>query len=180
MKMYFQSLLLTLLLSFVVACSNQDINAYKANKPEFDMRHFFNGSLEAHGIVKDFGGEVIRTFQADLTATWQQDQLTLDEQFIFDDGERQTRIWQITATQLGQYRGTASDVIGEAIGESAGNALHWRYTMDLQVDEDTYRVDFDDWIYQVSENVVINQTDINKWGMKVGEVVLVITKVAND
>jgi len=31
---------------------------------------FFDGALTAHGIVKDRGGRVMRTFNADINAYW--------------------------------------------------------------------------------------------------------------
>ena len=64
----------------------------------------------------------------------------------------------------------------QASGVSAGNALNWKYAMVLNVDDSEYNVEFDDWIYQISDSVVINQTEIYKWGIQVGEVVLVIRK----
>ena len=43
-----------------------------------------------------------------------------------------------------RYEGRADDVAGTAIGEVAGNALHWRYTLALPVGDDVYHVQFDD------------------------------------
>ncbi|MDD9156341.1 DUF3833 domain-containing protein [Aliivibrio sp. S4TY2] len=160
----------------LLGCSSQDINDYADNKPVFSMTSFFQGDLKAEGIVKGFNGRVIRTFTADLQASWNDKTLTLDEQFLFSDGEKQNRTWVIQEIGENSYTGTANDIPEQASGVSAGNALNWKYAMVLNVDDSEYNVEFDDWIYQISDNVVINQTVIYKWGVQVGEVVLVIRK----
>lgn len=160
----------------LVGCSSQDINDYAGTSPEFSMKAFFQDDLKAEGIVKDFNGTVVRTFTVDLQANWNGDTLTLDEQFLFNDGEEQERTWVIQDLGDNSYTGTASDILDTAYGKSAGNALNWKYSMILKVDDSEYEVEFDDWIYQISDNVVINQTEIYKWGIQVGEVVLVIRK----
>lgn len=160
----------------LVGCSSQDINDYAGTSPEFSMKAFFQDDLKAEGIVKDFNGTVVRTFTVDLQANWNGDTLTLDEQFLFNDGEEQERTWVIQDLANNSYTGTASDILDTAYGKSAGNALNWKYSMILKVDDSEYEVEFDDWIYQISDSVVINQTEIYKWGIQVGEVVLVIRK----
>ena len=160
----------------LVGCSSQDINDYAGTSPEFSMKAFFQDDLKAEGIVKDFNGTVVRTFTVDLQANWNGDTLTLDEQFLFNDGEEQERTWVIQDLGDNSYTGTASDILDTAYGKSAGNALNWKYSMILKVDDSEYEVEFDDWIYQISDSVVINQTEIYKWGIQVGEVVLVIRK----
>ena len=160
----------------LVGCSSQDINDYAGTSPEFSMKAFFQDDLKAEGIVKDFNGTVVRTFTVDLQANWNGDTLTLDEQFLFNDGEEQELTWVIQDLGNNSYTGTASDILDTAYGKSAGNALNWKYSMILKVDDSEYEVEFDDWIYQISDSVVINQTEIYKWGIQVGEVVLVIRK----
>jgi hypothetical protein len=166
-------LLSTLLL---VACSKQNLSDYRTQENTFDVKTFFNGPLQAKGIVLDRSGVVTRRFTVDMVGTWQNNQGTLAEWFVFDDGEKTERTWIINKRENGVYSGTAGDIVGEAKGESAGFALHWDYQLDLKVDESIYRVTFDDWLYQIDEQVVINRSYIKKWGFNVGEVILVISK----
>jgi hypothetical protein len=172
MKIY-TVILSTLML---VACSSQQVDDYAEQGPALLVESYFDGPLQAQGLVLDRGGKVTRRFVVEMIGTWQGDQGTLEEWFVFDDGEKTTRTWIINKLSDGNYSGTAGDIVGEAIGESDGFALHWDYQLDLDVDGDTYRVTFDDWLYQVDENVVINRSYIKKWGFTVGEVILVITK----
>jgi len=78
----------------------------------------------------------------------------------------------LVETSPGRYIGTADDVIGEAIGESAGNALNWAYTLALPVDQSIYHVQFDDWMYLVTPKVMINKAKMSKLGINLGEVTL--------
>jgi hypothetical protein len=56
-------------------------------------------------------------------------------------------VWTITRVDASRYVGRADDVVGEAQGEAAGNALRWRYVLALPVDGRVWNVDFDDWMY---------------------------------
>jgi hypothetical protein len=169
-------LLVTLLSLILVACSKQNLSDYKNSSPEFDVKTFFNGPLQAKGVVIDRAGVVTRRFSVEMIGSWDNNQGQLAEWFVFDDGERSERIWTINKLQDGRYTGTAGDIVGEAQGESAGFALHWDYQLDLAVDGNIYRVTFDDWLYQIDDKVVINRSYIKKWGVTVGEVILVISK----
>jgi hypothetical protein len=78
----------------------------------------------------------------------------------------------------GRYEGKASDVIGQAQGDSSGNALQWKYHLALPVDEQTWDVEFEDWMYQIDDQVVLNKAKMSKWGIYLGEVTLSFTKSA--
>lgn len=168
-------LLILLGLKFIASCST-DISEYKDNMPTLSLEKFFNGKLTASGIVEDYSSKVIRTFNVTMDASWNGNQGIIDENFIFSDGEIQKRIWQITAKGDGVYHGTASDIIGVAIGKAEGNALRWQYDMLLNTDGKTYRVEFDDWMFLVNDNTIINRSEIIKFGITVGKVLLVIQK----
>ena len=161
---------------FLTGCSGQSIDDYKSHSDTFDVQSFFNGPLKAHGVVLNHAGVVQRRFSVKMQGTWSDNEGKLEEWFIFDDGEKTTRTWIINKLGNGQYSGTAQDIHGQAVGEAAGFALHWDYQLDIKVEESSYRVTFDDWLYQVSSDTVINRSYIKKWGINVGEVILVINK----
>ncbi|NRD74256.1 DUF3833 domain-containing protein [Shewanella sp. VB17] len=165
--------LLTLLLS---ACSTATLDDYEATTPELHLDHFFNGELVAYGIVFDRSGKMLRRFKADIDAQWEGKLGTISEQFVFNDGERTTRVWQLTKENDHQYIGEAGDVIGIAEGETRGSVLFWRYDMDINVDGVNYQVTLDDWMYLFDEKRLFNKTDITKFGIKVGEIILYIEK----
>lgn len=160
----------------LAACSGNQLSAYKNTTPELSLKRFFVGELTAAGVVENFSGQVIRKFNVTMQANWQADELTLKEWFTYDDGEKQLRTWVIQDLGNGRYSGTAEDILGEATGQAMGSALQWQYDMNLVVDGSEYQVSFDDWMYLVNENTIINRSDINKFGIKVASVLLVIQK----
>ena len=68
------------------------------------------------------------------------------------------------------------DVVGEAAGESAGNALRWGYTLALPVDGRIWHVQFDDWMFLMDGHTMINKAQMSKFGIRLGEVTLSFTK----
>jgi hypothetical protein len=67
--------------------------------------------------------------------------------------------------------------VGEATGESQGFAFNWRYTLAIEVDGTTWDIDLNDWIYQLDDSRLINQTEMTKWGFNVGQITLIIEKI---
>ena len=159
------------------ACSlNPNLELYKNERPVFDLQKYFNGKINAWGVFQNRSGEVVKRFTVVINAQWQGDVGTLDEDFTYSDGTKQKRIWTIRKLANNQYVGTAADVIGEAKGRSSGNALFWSYTLALPVDEKIVHVQFNDWMYQIDDQVVLNRAVMSKWGFKLGEVFLSFKK----
>ena len=145
---------------------------YAAEKPVLDLKQYFNGQLVAHGIFTDRAGKVARRFTVQMTGTWTGNQGTLDEHFTYSDGKTERRVWRITDEGGGRYTGRADDVVGTAEGRAAGNALNWRYTLNLPVDGKTYEVQFDDWMYLMDNRVMLNKAAMSKFGIHLGDVTL--------
>ncbi|MBI5257126.1 MAG: DUF3833 domain-containing protein [Burkholderiales bacterium] len=156
----------------LAGCAAPQPADYAAATPRLDLRQYLNGALVAHGIVTDRSGKVLQRFTVDLQGRWQGNEGVLEEKFAYADGRREQRIWRLTALPDGRYTGRADDVLGEAQGQAAGNALNWRYTLKLPVDGQVYEVQFDDWMFLVDEQVMLNRAVMSKFGIRVGEVLL--------
>ncbi len=175
MTMTLRSLLAPALLATacLAGCASAPVPAdYAAEKPVLDLRQYFNGELVAHGLFTDRAGKVVRRFVVELTGTWKGREGTLDERFTYSDGKTQRRVWHLTDEGNGRWTGRADDVVGVAEGRSAGNALNWRYTLSLPVDDKVYEVQFDDWMYQMDDRVMLNKAAMSKFGFGLGEVTL--------
>jgi hypothetical protein len=165
--------------ALAVGCSSIDPQVYKAEKPALDLKQYFNGTLTGHGMFMDRSGQVQRRFVVTIKAGWQGDTGTLDEEFVWSDGERQKRVWTLrpVAGQPGRWSGTAADIKGEASGTVAGNALNWTYTLLLKTaDGKHYDIDFDDWMFLVDGKVMLNRAVMTFWGFRVGEVLISFTR----
>jgi hypothetical protein len=174
---FFSKWLSVCLIAFVLfGCSSPSVTQYANEKPNLDLSEYFNGTIDAYGIFTDRSGEVKKRFTVLLVAQWKvidgKKVGTLDESFEYSDGTKQKRIWTLTETAPGKYIGRADDVVGDALGESAGNALNWTYTLALPVDGTIYHVQFNDWMYLVTPKVMLNKAKMSKFGIDLGEVTL--------
>jgi hypothetical protein len=174
-----RAIVLVVIVGALMACSNVKVTDYTDNKPLLDVEQFFNGNLTAHGVVKDRGGRVIRHFNASIAATWADGVGTLVEDFVFDDGETQRRIWTLKPDDQGRYTGTAGDVVGEAKLQRAGNSLFLDYVLRLPYQGSEVDVHVDDRMYLVSPDILINESVMSKFGWRVGNLVLVIARQPN-
>lgn len=166
-----------LLCSIAIAgCAAPQVSDYAGQKPAFDFRNYFDGTVMAHGMVSDRSGRVMRRFVVTMKCNWVGDDGTLDEEFVYDDGERQHRLWRVKMLPGERFVGTADDVVGEAQGEGAGSAFNWRYTLKLPVDGSVYEVQFDDWMHRIDERVVLNKAVLSKFGVRVGDITLAFTR----
>ncbi len=156
----------------LLGCAGPAPQVYQSEKPVLDLRTYFDGPVDAWGYFRDRSGKVVKRFKVEMQGSWNGDVGTLDEHFTYADGTTQRRVWTITRVDAHTYRGPAAEVVGEAQGEAYGNALRWRYVLELPVDGKTYRVDFDDWMYLMDDRVMLNQSVMSKFGVRLGEVVL--------
>ena len=158
---------------FVSGCATQNIQTYQNATPTLDMHEFFSGQIDGWGMFQGRNGEVKKRFTVDIDATHEGDDvIVLNEKFAWADGTKSQRIWRLIRQANGQWKGTAGDVIGEAIGDVAGNTLHWKYVLELPVDDKTYQVNLDDWMYLISKDVMLNRSVMSKYGVEVGSVTL--------
>jgi hypothetical protein len=163
-------------LCMLTACSTTDVSLYAQEKPALDLKQYFNGTVDAWGMFQDRSGKVVKRFKVVIQCNWKDDTGTLDEDFTYSDGTTQKRIWTIRKNTNGQYIGTAADVVGEAIGITAGNALPWKYVLALPVGEKVYNVSFEDWMFLMDDKVMLNRAEMSKFGFKLGEVTLSFSK----
>lgn len=167
--------LLALCLLALAACSSVDINDFRNEKPVLDLKRYFDGTIDAWGIVRNRDGTISQRFTVLILASWQGDTGTLDESFIYSDGRTQKRVWTLTK-QGDRYIGRAADVVGEAIGETAGNAFRFRYVLDFPRGDGTVHLDVDDWMYLMDERTMLNRSSISKLGFEVAQVTLSFRK----
>ena len=166
----------------LTGCASQNIDSYASSQPHLDLQQYFNGTLDAYGVFTDRAGTVAKRFTVVMRCTWQGDNGVLDEDFTYSDGSRQKRVWRLQKLADGRYTGTADDVVGVAQGESRGNAFHWTYTLALPVGGTPgdagsagariVEVQFDDWMYLMNDQVMLNKATMRKFGIRLGEVTL--------
>ncbi len=145
--------------------------------PEFIPQEYFNGKLTAYGMVKDRSGKIIKTFKGNLVGSWDKNGVgTLDEKFIYDNGEKQTRVWTLTPTGDKTFIGTAGDIVGNAQMIANGNTVMIDYTMRVPYNDSTLDINVKDWLHLQEDGVILNHSKMKKFGFTVGELVITIIK----
>lgn len=172
-----RSLLIGILMLAVSGCAGVDVKQFAKNTPELDIYQYFLGATTGWGIVLDRGGRLTRQFVVSIDGRVDSGgSLILVEDFVWSDGERSQRIWRISKEGEHSFAGSAGDVIGTAQGLGYGNVLNWEYVLAVESDGSTWNVDFDDWMFLQPDSVLINKTTMSKFGIDVGEVIIVFRK----
>jgi hypothetical protein len=147
-----------------------------------NLEEFFAGDLVAYGQFQDFFGTVRRRFEVQIAGTWDGETLRLVEDFVYEDGATEQRVWTLVKTGPDTWRGTAPGVIGVAEGVEIGDAFNWRYTIDLPIpsasgETETLRVTFDDWMWLQTEDRLINRAYVKRFGLDIGDVIITFEKL---
>lgn len=166
----------TALILILSGCSSMKVHDYAQTQPPLDLFEYFKGNTRAWGMFQGRGGDLKRRFVVDIAGEVKGDTLTLREDFTYDDGEKQQRVWRIHRTAGNRYTGTADDVVGEATGEAAGSVFNWRYVLRLPFKDSTVDVAFDDWMFLQPDGVLLNRARLKKFGITLGEVTLAFVK----
>ena len=167
-----------LVLLGLTGCMAMTSDDFTDKSPKFVLEKYFHGKTRAWGLFEDRFGNVRRQFVVDINGNWDGTILTLDEDFLFDDGEKDFRQWRIKKLNDGTYEGRADDVIGTAKGVASGNSLHWSYVLDLKRDGgSSIKVKLDDWMFLQSGGVLLNRARMSKFGIELGQITISFKRI---
>lgn len=161
----------------LTGCASMKIEDFNNTKPEFVPQDYFNGKLRAYGIVKDRSGKIIRSFKGEMIGSWDKNGVgTLDEFFVYDDGEEMKRVWTLKPIENKKFIATADDIVGESSMIANGNTVMIDYVMRTPYKSSTIDLSVQDWLHLQDEKVIINHSKMKKFGFVVGELVITIIK----
>ncbi|SLN27772.1 DUF3833 domain-containing protein [Pseudooctadecabacter jejudonensis] len=176
----------TLALVALTACTGKpSFDDASLSDRELNLEEFFDGPFTAYGQFQDILGTVRRQFVVTIDGDWDGDRLRLVEDFVYEDGSTEQRIWTLTKTGPTvadqTWEGTAPGVIGVATGREQGDRFNWQYEIDLPIpsaegETETLRVTFDDWMWQQTDDRLLNIAYVKRFGFDIGEVVISFEK----
>lgn len=88
-------LTLCLILFTLAGCSTMTPKDFAASDKKLDLFDYFNGEATAWGTFEDRFGTIRRQFKVDLRGRIEGEELVLDEDFVYADGELDQRTWRI-------------------------------------------------------------------------------------
>ncbi|MCE0732120.1 DUF3833 domain-containing protein [Halomonas sp. G15] len=157
-------------------CTSVDIERYAGTQPRLDIADYFEGQTRAWGMVQDYSGEVQRRFTVEIEGRVEGDTLTLDEHFVYDDGETDRRVWTFERDGEDRWLGTANDVEGPVTARQAGHVFNMTYRLPVEVSGREITFTLDDWMYLQPDGRLINRTAMKKFGVTLAEITIVFTR----
>ena len=162
---------------FIASCGlKPSIEDPKLSDRVFSLEEFFDGKTVAHGQFQDVLGNVSLRFLVNIKGSWDGSDLVLVEDFTYEDGYEEQRIWTLTKIGENGWAGSAEGVIGTAEGKTNGDMFYWAYTIDLPTPNGKRRVSFKDYMWMLSDTRVLNKAYMSKWGIPLGEVTIIFEK----
>tara|TARA_B110000438_G_C15702703_1_gene601743 strand:- start:647 stop:1114 length:468 start_codon:yes stop_codon:yes gene_type:complete len=149
---------------------------YINTEPKIKIEKYFLGDVKAWGILQGRSGFVKRQFTAKMNGSFDGSNFILKEDFNWNDGKKEQRLWTIKKVGENNYEGSAADVVGVAKGASYGSAFKFEYNLLIPFKDKKIKVKFDDWIFKQDDQVAINRAIITKFGFKVGELTVFFLK----
>lgn len=143
---------------------------------ELNIEEFLAGETAAYGQFQTVFGTVVRRFEVDIFGEWNGRTLTLTEDFVYDDGSTERRVWTLRKTGTQTWEGSAPGVVGVAEGVESGDTFNMSYRFDLPVADRKLRVRFDDWMWLVSDDRLLNRAYVSRLGVRIGEVIIAFEK----
>ena len=156
------------------------IDDFAGTRPEMKPETYFLGETRGWGMFHDRFGNLRRQFTVDMVGEMRGDVFVLNEDFVYDNGKTERRIWELKPLVDGTYEGVAGDVIGMAEGRAKGNAFNWNYNLKLKVGDSHWRVAFDDWLYLQPDGVILNRATATRWGIEIGKLTATFRKPLQD
>ena len=163
---------------FLLGCAGQpSLDDEHLSDLELNLEEFFEGKTVAYGHFQDVFGTVRRLFKVDIEGDWDGQTLTLVEDFVYEDKSTERRIWELKKTGDQTWLGKAEGVYGKASGVEKGNVFNWNYQFDLPTEDGSMKVTFNDWMWQLTKDRLLNKAYISRFGIRLGEVVIMFEKI---
>lgn len=162
---------------FFFSFAAQSPARYAGTGPAFDLRQHLSGEMISEGMIFGPNGAVTSRFVAGMHGDWSDETATLSESFRYDSGTTQERAWQITLHENGRFTATADDIIGVAQGQVSGATARLTYRLRLPEAAGSHVLDVVDWMYLSPNGVILNRSQMRKFGVKVAELVATIRPV---
>lgn len=132
----------------------------------------FVGNKRGAGVFRVFLTGDERRFDAVLRGRLTQggDRLTVVEDFVYDDGQKDRLTWVFDRAGPGRWTGRREDTVGEAEVIEENGEVRLRYTADFRSPSGVTRLGFEDVIYLRSDGVIVNDAIVTRAGFPVGSV----------
>jgi Protein of unknown function (DUF3833) len=159
----------------LAACASAPADPAPPTIPVTLTEAFMGGSTgQGHFRVWVTGDE--RRFTARLNGTLsnQGNRLTVVEDFVYDDGEKNRLTWVFDRSGPTTWTGKREDTVGLAQVVEEDGLIRLTYTADFASPSGVTRLGFADVIYRRPDGVIVNDAVVSRAGIPVGAVQFII------
>jgi hypothetical protein len=159
------------LCGLATGCHTLKPESFAGAEPRFEPDKYFEGATRSWGVTEGRSGRPKSRFRTDMMGRREgPGDLVITQDFHFEDGRTQQRVWHIHRAGDHRYEATAGDVVGVGLGYAFGNTFHWEYTLALRPVNPLANVHMEHWMYlQADGETMINRVLIRKLGVVVAE-----------
>ena len=144
---------------------------FAEGKPALDPLEYFTGHASSNGFMENRGGAPTQVVTTQTTGRLVNGTLQIEQDLQFSSGKNQHRSWQLRRLDAHRFQGSANDIVGLVVGESAGNVFHWEFTLELTPGNPFSRVHMSQWMtLQPDGRTLLNHSTITKFGIVVAQV----------
>ncbi|WP_371169433.1 DUF3833 domain-containing protein [Aliiroseovarius sp. 2305UL8-7] len=166
----------TVLLSFRA----QSPDDYADTTPLFSLKEHLNGRFASEGLIFGPNGKMTNSFVAEMVGEWEGSTGTLSEKFTYSNGREQNRKWFLKLGNGNTFTATADDIVGEAQGTMSGSTVSMKYTIVLPEEAGGHTLTATDWLYLTQDGVIMNKSEMRKFGVKVAELVATMRPLGDE
>ncbi|WP_292037122.1 MULTISPECIES: DUF3833 family protein [unclassified Brevundimonas] len=157
-----------------------NLSDFADTTPEYRPEIFLNARLEGWGVLERITGGLQQRFTVRAQGRFDGETLEFSETWSFDDGHVDRLNWRIRPVGDGRYVGDEDRLDGQAEGDQAGCAFHWRYSRDVpQKDGSSTRLNFNDWFYRIDETAVMAKGAAGRLGVPFATVHVLYRRLAD-
>ena len=157
--------------SFFLSFRAQSPEDYANTTPEFLLKTQLSGPILSEGVIYGPTGKMTNSFVAKMVGEWEGDTGTLSEEFTYSNGKQQSRKWFLKLGEGNTFTATADDIIGQAQGTVSGSTIRMKYKIVLPEESGGHILSVTDWLYLTENGVIMNKSELRKFGIKVAELV---------
>jgi hypothetical protein len=161
---------LTLALSLLGCGEAIPVGEFRATEPAIDPIRFFTGHVRSWGVLENRSGQPTGVVTTDCMGEGDGDTLDMTQRLSIGQDAPVTRIWRMRRAGPNRFEATANDMVGTAIGEAAGRAFHWTWTLSTSPGNRLKDVSMDQWWYLLDDGSLLNRTTVRKVGVILIEV----------
>jgi hypothetical protein len=174
-----RTLLLGLAALPIAACATVPVPPTEQGPP-ITLVSAFKGRTTGRGHFRVWVTGDERRFTARLNGTVKGPEgartLTVVEDFVYDDGQKDRLTWVFRETGPGSWTGKREDTVGEAAVIEEDGQIRLTYTADFKSPSGVNRLGFEDILYARPDGTIVNDAIVTRAGIAVASVRFLIRR----